>query len=162
VSASSTEASAGLRLRDRRHLRDHGILLVGAISHGDSRFPRDDGVLLLGAIVGGRAWGAARTGGGGALAAIVAVLGELAWGVSPQFVHRRVLRLRAPFDRLNFRRHGDRGGESLLPKPAPPRAPLPREAMVLRSLCEAALQRAGFFVGEVAGGGGPGGSGGGE
>jgi hypothetical protein len=40
-------ASAGLRLRDRRHLRNDDVLLVGAvdvISREERGLPRDDGV----------------------------------------------------------------------------------------------------------------------
>jgi hypothetical protein len=134
-------ASAGLRLRDRRHLRDHGILLVGAVDVipcGECWLARDDGVFLLGAR------GTARTAGGGALAAVVR---ELAWGREPPVRP-------SPSERLNFRcsasvrNKGGRGGESPPPKPVPPRAELPREDMGWRSWGEAALQRGGFLVGE--------------
>jgi hypothetical protein len=121
--------------------------------------------MLLGAVVDWRARWAARTTGGGALAAVVSVLGEPPWGREPPVRPPAGAAALSPVELAPFRlraEHGGRGGESPPPNPAPPRAELPREAMASWSWGEASLMHAGFLTGEVAGGSGAGGCGGGE
>jgi hypothetical protein len=53
VGLHPVEASAGLRLRDRRHLRDHGVLLVGAVdvvARREGGRPRGDKVVVVATV----------------------------------------------------------------------------------------------------------------